>query len=91
MMVVTLPFRSGPHKNGYLSDGWFGIVVVKLIEISVVTPPVGVNLFAVLMLTDDQTDMRHVMKGVAPFIVLELIVLAPFPRFPPGCRNRCSG
>ena len=82
MMVVTLPFLFPAAQKLGIDPIWFGIVVVKLIEISVVTPPVGVNLFAVLSATDDQTDMRHVMKGVAPFIVLELIVLALLVAFP---------
>jgi C4-dicarboxylate transporter DctM subunit len=61
---------------------WFGIVLVKLIEISVVTPPVGINLFAVLSAVNGQADFRDVAIGVLPFIVLELIVLALLIAFP---------
>ncbi len=82
MMVVTLPFLFPVSQKLGIDPIWFGIVVVKLIEISVVTPPVGVNLFAVLSATDERTEMTHVMKGVAPFIGLELIVLAVLVAFP---------
>ena len=61
---------------------WFGIVLVKLVEISVVTPPVGMNLFAVMSAVDDQTRFSHVARGVMPFIGLELIVLALLVAFP---------
>lgn len=82
MMVVTLPFLFPVSQALGIDPIWFGIVVVKLIEISVVTPPVGVNLFAVLSAADKNTNMGHVMKGVAPFIVFELIVLALLVSFP---------
>jgi C4-dicarboxylate transporter DctM subunit len=56
--------------------------LVKLIEISVVTPPVGINLFAVLGAVNGQADFRHVAIGVLPFIFLDLIVLALLIVFP---------
>jgi len=49
-------------------------VLVKLVEISVITPPVGMNLFAVMSAVDDPTKFAHVAPGVMPFIGLELIV-----------------
>mgnify|MGYP003708021757 CR=1 FL=1 len=48
MMIVTLPFLFPVVTALDINPIWFGIVLVKLIEISVVTPPVGINLFAVL-------------------------------------------
>ena len=61
---------------------WFGIVLVKLIEISVVTPPVGVNLFAVLGAAGKETSVADVVRGVMPFIALEIVVLAILVTFP---------
>jgi tripartite ATP-independent transporter DctM subunit len=82
MMVVTLPFLFGAVTALKIDPIWFGIVLVKLIEISVVTPPVGVNLFAVLSAAGEETQMQDVVRGVAPFIALELIVLALLIAFP---------
>ncbi|MDQ2778766.1 MAG: TRAP transporter large permease subunit [Pseudomonadota bacterium] len=76
MMVVTLPFLYPVVVALKIDPIWFGIVLVKLIEISVVTPPVGVNLFAVLGAAGKETQVRDVLRGVAPFIALELLVLA---------------
>ena len=61
---------------------WFGIVLVKLIEISVVTPPVGINLFAVMSAVGSQATFRHVYLGVAPFIVFDLVVPGLLIAFP---------
>lgn len=82
MMVVTLPFIFPVVQHFGIDPIWFGIILVKLIEISVVTPPVGLNLFAVLGAVDAQTRYSHVVRGVVPFIFLELIVLALLIAFP---------
>lgn len=82
MMIVTLPFLFPVVTALEIDPIWFGIVLVKLIEISVVTPPVGINLFAVLGAVGNQADFRHVALGVIPFIVFDLIVLALLIAFP---------
>ena len=83
MMVVTLPFIFPVVLHFDIDPIWFGIILVKLIEISVVTPPVGLNLFAVLGAVDRSTTRYgHVVRGVAPFILLELIVLGLLIAFP---------
>jgi tripartite ATP-independent transporter DctM subunit len=82
MMVVTLPFLFPVVVALKIDPIWFGIVLVKLIEISVITPPVGVNLFAVLSAAGRETNFKDVVNGVIPFIVLEFIVLAFLIVFP---------
>ena len=82
MLVVTLPFLFPVVVELNIDPIWFGIVLVKLIEISVVTPPVGINLFAVLSAVGDQAGYQHVVKGVIPFILFDLVVLALLIIFP---------
>lgn len=82
MMVVTLPFLFPVVVALDIDPIWFGIVLVKLIEISVITPPVGVNLFAVLGAAGRKTNFKDLVVGVVPFIGLELIVLAILVAFP---------
>ena len=82
MMVVTLPFLFPVVVALNIDPIWFGIVLVKLIEISVVTPPVGINLFAVMGAVGGKADFRHVAVGVIPFIVFDLCVLGLLITFP---------
>jgi tripartite ATP-independent transporter DctM subunit len=82
MMVVTLPFIFPVVTKLGIDPIWFGIVLVKLVEISVVTPPVGMNLFAVMSAVDSNTRFSHVARGVMPFIGLELIVLGLLIAYP---------
>ena len=82
MMVVTLPFLFPVVVALEIDPIWFGIVLVKLIEISVITPPVGINLFAVLGAAGNRASFHDVALGVVPFIFFDLIVLALLIMFP---------
>lgn len=76
MMVMTVPIVH-PIVVGLGFDPiWFAIVMVKLIELSVITPPVGLNLYAVQSSSDGLVTTGQVFRGVTPFIILELIVLS---------------
>jgi TRAP-type C4-dicarboxylate transport system permease large subunit len=82
MMVVTLPFLFPVVVALDIDPIWFGIVLVKLIEISVITPPVGINLFAVMGAVGSGATFGDVYKGVFPFIFFDLIVLVFLIAFP---------
>ena len=82
MMVVTLPFLFPAVVALDIDPIWFGIVLVKLIEISVITPPVGINLFAVMGAVKGQATFGDVYKGVVAFIFFDLIVLVFLIMFP---------
>lgn len=82
MMVMTIPFLYPSLDLLRLDPIWFGVVIVKLVEISAITPPVGLNLFAVMGAAEGKVSGTEIYKGVAPFIVIELIVLAVLIAFP---------
>ncbi len=82
MVVVTVPFVF-PIVTGLGFDPiWFGVIVIKLIEIGVLTPPIGLNLFAVLSASGGQVKPVDLFKGVAPFIAVEFVLLALLLVFP---------
>jgi C4-dicarboxylate transporter, DctM subunit len=82
MMVVTLPFLFPISQEVGVNPVWFGIIVVKLIEISVITPPIGLNLFAVQSAAGPEAGFGTIVRGVIPFIFIELWVLAALIAFP---------
>ena len=82
MMVMTIPFVF-PIVVGFGYDPiWFGVVMIKLVEIAAITPPVGLNLYAVLSAANGEVKSGELFVGVMPFIGLELIVLALIIFFP---------
>jgi TRAP-type C4-dicarboxylate transport system permease large subunit len=60
---------------------WFGIIVVVATEISLITPPVGLNVF-VLKSVLPQVELKTIFKGVFPFVIADLIRLAVLLIFP---------
>ncbi|MBT8155705.1 TRAP transporter large permease [Epibacterium ulvae] len=80
--VVTVPFIH-PIIVGLGYDPiWFGILLIKLVEISAITPPVGLNLFAVMAASDGKVETGDLFRGVLPFLLLELLVLLALLTFP---------
>jgi TRAP-type C4-dicarboxylate transport system permease large subunit len=51
---------------------WFGIIVVVVTEISLITPPVGLNVFVISGMFRE-IGTANVFRGVAPFIVADLV------------------
>jgi len=82
MLVMTVPFIF-PVIQGYgLDPIWFGVVLCKLIEIAVITPPVGLNLFAVVSASDGRVSIGDMYVGILPFVAIELVVLLILILFP---------
>ena len=75
MMLLTLPVVY-PAIIGLGYDPiWFGILLVKLIEVGVVTPPVGLNCYVVNGIRPD-IPLENVFKGVVPFLLGEVIIIS---------------
>lgn len=75
MLLMTVPFIF-PVIQGYgLDTIWFGVILCKMIEIAVIMPPVGLNLFAVVSASEARVTIGDMYVGILPFIVIELIVL----------------
>jgi tripartite ATP-independent transporter DctM subunit len=82
MMLMTLPFVY-PIVLGMGFDSiWFGVLLVLVIEIALVTPPVGMNLFVVQAISGPDTSISDVFMGSFPFLVCCCIMLAIISFFP---------
>ena len=81
MVLLTLPVLLPMFQAAGIDMIWFGILVVKFIEIGLITPPVGLNVFAVRALVPD-VPITTVFKGTMWFLVCELIVVALLIMFP---------
>ena len=60
---------------------WFGILVVKMAEFCLITPPIGLNCFVVAGVRDDLT-VQDVFKGVTPFFIADAITISLLVAFP---------
>ena len=62
-VVAGLDFGLGPDETKI----WFGIIILVVVEIGLITPPVGLNVFIINALARD-VPMRETFKGVMPFL-----------------------
>lgn len=67
--------------SGPMCAIWFGILVVKMAEFCLITPPIGLNCFVVAGVRDD-LNVQDVFKGVMPFFVADAITIALLVAFP---------
>ena len=82
MLIVTLPFLFPLSKAAGMDPIWYGILVIQLVEISAITPPVGMNLFATVSAAEGQVTIGDVIRGIWPFVVLSLVILGILIAFP---------
>ena len=81
MLLLTLPVVY-PAVIGLGYDPiWFGIIVVKMAEICLITPPIGLNCFVVNGVRPD-IPLNTVFKGVAPFFIADVATIAVLLAFP---------
>ena len=60
---------------------WFGVLVLIVVEVGLITPPVGMNLFIINSMARD-IPIRRTYAGVAPFVasdIIRVVILAAFP------------
>lgn len=67
--------------SGPMCAIWFGILVVKMAEFCLITPPIGLNCFVVAGVRDDLT-VQDVFKGVTPFFIADAVTIALLVAFP---------
>lgn len=82
IMVLTLPLLV-PLVEGYGLDLiWFGVVVIKLLEIGLITPPVGLNVFVIASVVGREVPIDRIFSGIMRFLTVDVIVLALIMAFP---------
>lgn len=73
MMMLTVPifYPLVQEMGGDLI--WFGILVVVAVEISLITPPIGLNVHVLKTIVKDKISLRTIFKGVTPFVAMDII------------------
>lgn len=82
MLVLTVPIVIPIVIAAGIDPIWFGIFIVIMCEVALITPPVGMNLFVVQGVRIDGGSYGDVIKGAAPYVVIMMafaIVLMFFP------------
>jgi tripartite ATP-independent transporter DctM subunit len=80
ILILTIPIVLPVIKSLGFDPIWFGIIVILLAEIGVVTPPVGLNVFVVSRVTN--TPVEEVFRGVYPHVIAHILAVILMVAFP---------
>ena len=89
-MLLTLPVFLPTVEHLHINLIWYGILMTKLLEIGLITPPVGLNVFVIKGIVGDTIPIEAIFKGVLWFLAVDLfcvVLLVAFPQislFLPG-------
>ena len=81
MVILTVPIVFPVVTALGFDPIWFGIVIVMTVELGLIHPPVGMNVFVIKSVIKD-VDMSTIFIGVLPFVVTDLIRLVILILFP---------
>ena len=82
IMVMTLPVMFPIMTSVGYDPIWLGVIAIKLAEISLITPPVGLNVYVVRSASPVKLRLEEVFAGVAPFLIMDVFTLALLIAFP---------
>jgi C4-dicarboxylate transporter DctM subunit len=77
---ILFPLMCGPNGLGF-DPVWFGIMIVIVVEMGMITPPVGMNVFVIKGMAPD-VPTYSIFRGIVPFLladVVEVVILTIFP------------
>ncbi len=81
MLLLTLPVVYPAVTALGFDSIWFGIIVVKMAEVCLITPPIGLNCFVVNGVRPD-ISLSQVFRGIALFFIADVITIALLLAFP---------
>jgi TRAP-type C4-dicarboxylate transport system permease large subunit len=81
MVILTVPIVFPVVTALGFDPIWFGIIIVMTVELGLIHPPVGMNVFVIKSVIKD-VNMSTIFVGVLPFVVTDLIRLVILILFP---------
>ncbi|MCF8533283.1 MAG: TRAP transporter large permease subunit, partial [Reyranella sp.] len=82
IILITLPILLPMWKAVGADMIWMGVLVVMLLEIGLLTPPVGLNAFVVKTVVGDAVPLSTIFRGLIWFIAVDVIVVALLIAYP---------
>jgi len=82
LLLLTVPIFLPFFEAAGYEKVWMGIMVVKFIEIGLITPPVGLNAFVVKGIVGDKISLGTIFRGLTWFIAAEVVVVVLLTVFP---------
>ncbi|MBG0774927.1 MAG: TRAP transporter large permease subunit [Desulfovibrionaceae bacterium] len=82
VILISTPLLLPMVQNMGYDPLWYGIIVGITCEMAVITPPIGLNLYAIKGIAPDEISLQDIIKAAFPFVFVELAALVIFIAFP---------
>ncbi len=82
LMLLTIPILLPMLETVGADLIWFGVLVIKYLEIGLVTPPVGMNVYVIKAVVGDKIPLETIFKGIGWFVLTDVITLGILIAFP---------
>ena len=82
LMLLTLPILIPLFSAAKMDLIWFGVLTIKFIEIGLITPPVGMNVYVIKSVVGKEISLEAIFKGIGWFLVCEAIITTLLIVFP---------
>ena len=82
MLAITIPVVFPIVTALGFDPIWYGILMVKVVEVGFITPPLGLNVYVVKGAAGDLVSLGDVFRGIGPFVMMDIITLAVLVAFP---------
>ena len=82
LLLLTLPVLLPMFEALDLDLVWIGVLIVKYLEIGLLTPPVGFNVYVIKSVVGDEISLKTIFRGVTWFLACEVVVVALLIGFP---------
>jgi C4-dicarboxylate transporter DctM subunit len=93
IILMTAPIILPPLKAAHFDLIWFGVIMTIVMELGLIHPPVGLNLFVIKSIAPD-IPLRDVIWGVMPFVglmIFAVVILCMFPGIATWLANAVMG
>ncbi|MBA7507204.1 C4-dicarboxylate TRAP transporter large permease protein DctM [subsurface metagenome] len=81
MILITVPIFFPLIMQLGFNPIWFGILIVRVCEIGLITPPVGLNVYIIKGIAED-IPMGTIFRGILPFLIADLCHVAMLVAIP---------
>lgn len=82
IMLLTLPVVTPIIEQLGFDLIWFGVIMVKLLEIGLITPPVGLNVYVLKGVVGNSVRLETIFKGISWFLLMDVLTLVLLIAFP---------
>lgn len=76
VLLITLPIVLPLIEAADINLIWFGVIMIKLIEIGLISPPIGMNVFVIKGVVGNTISLSTIFRGIGWFFIVEIVTLS---------------